>query len=179
MQRSRRDIIIERRAIRFVGTRGFFFCFAGVTMVAFSAGIVRPGAGILAFPLLAWSPFLFLISLHMASSSIDRIRKINPAFLQGSVPAAAGIAIALYLVAIGTCVIGLNRFGNHEALPGWAVWLFVFLSILPTRDANKIPPNYIVIMREMMLPFWWFSLAVGLAVFALRMLLSIGIRPHQ
>ena len=67
------------------------FAFIFADLAAFVAGFIHSGPAIVAFPLLAWSPFLLLISLHAAFSA-------RTAF---DLLLAAGIfSVAIYLAVI-------------------------------------------------------------------------------
>jgi hypothetical protein len=74
MKCAPKDRYIERGPFRFVGTRGFYFFFVAVTVVAFFAGFRYRGPAIFAFPLIAWSPFLVLVSVHVVSGVFGRAR---------------------------------------------------------------------------------------------------------
>ena len=72
---------MEQRRSGLVITRGFLFIFIIVTALAFGGGFLwsflRGGGAIFALPLLAWSPFLLLIGLHMGLTAATRFRVVG------------------------------------------------------------------------------------------------------
>jgi hypothetical protein len=88
----------ETRLHRIVISHGFLVSFAVVTVLAFTAGFLpRPGRGILAYPLLTWSPFLLLIGLHLGVRTFRHTRGIGFQRLAELQLPAAIVAVACYL----------------------------------------------------------------------------------
>ena len=77
---------------RFIN-RTFLFAFFLVGLVAFVAGFIHSGIAIVSFPLLAWSPFLLIISLHIAFAA----RNVSD-MLYGATCALGSIALAVMAV---------------------------------------------------------------------------------
>jgi len=181
MKHIRQNPIIERGWIRFVGTRGFFFCFAAVTVAAISAGFLRRGPAILAFPMLAWSPFLFLISLHAAAHAINESRNPGASTSPAPTPAQSACSIGFGLVVIAVySSMFLRSSSDNLALPPLFYWLpllFIIL-VMASHILNLARNPWSSILRRAIPPVSWFFIAIYLPICALWMLFSIK-TPHS
>jgi hypothetical protein len=177
MKHTLQNPLIERGPIRFVGTRGFFFCFAAVTVAAFVAGFLRPGIAIFALPLLAWSPFLLLISLHTASHAIRQTRDSGAPTAHGATRAQLKFGIVIDLVAIAAYVFMFLRSGHANLLAvNWLSCLPILIIVNLDLASNILAYTrnpWRPILRRAIPPVSWFCMAIFLAVFALWMLCTI------
>ena len=171
---------IERGRIRFVGTRGFFFCFAAATVAAVVAGFLRRGLAILAFPLLAWSPFLLLISLHMASHAFNQSRDPGGPIPRGAPRAQSAWGIACDLVIIAA--IGATFFvtGRADLQPNsllYLPWVLFIILDAASHGLSYAGNRWGSILRRALPPVTWFCMAIGVAGLALWMLFTVR-PPH-
>jgi len=177
MKHIRQNPYIERGWIRFVGTRGFFFCFATVTCAAIVAGFLQRGPAILAFPLLAWSPFLLLIGLHAASHAINESRDSGASISPVATRVQCAAFVSLDLFVIAACASMFFRFDYDEPAlnPFFCSPFLIFIILdLASHVLSFARSPWSSILRRVIPPVGWIFMAVYLAVGALWTL-SIGV----
>jgi hypothetical protein len=179
MKHIRKDSYVERGPIRFVGTSGFFFCFAAVTVAAFVAGFLRRGFVVLAYPMLAWSPFLLLIGLHAASRAIHESRNCGASTFPVATRAQCAVSIGLDLAIIVVYIPMFSRFGNANlavnTIASLPLLIFVILD-LASHVLSFARNPWSSKLRRAIPPVIWFCLGIYLAVGALWMLLFMRAR---
>ena len=176
MKHIRQDSYIELGPIRFVGTRAFFFCFAAATAAAFIAGFLRRGFAILAYPMLAWSPFLLLIGLHAASRAIHESRNCGASIFPVATRAQCAVSISLDLAIIAVCIPMFFRFGNANlvvnAIASLPFLIFVILD-LSSHVLSFTRNPWGSMLRRAIPPASWFCIAIYLVVVALWLLFFV------
>jgi hypothetical protein len=147
-----------------------------MTIAAFVAGFLRSGVAILAFPLLAWSPFLLLISLHMGFHAIRPNHDSGAPILEEVKPAVAafGITIDLIIFAAFVAIQLHSGTGNLSfgLLPSSPILLLVSLD-LASHIFALARYSWTPIFRRAIPAASAFCIAISLAVFALWMLFSM------